>query len=285
MTSSNKIPDVDQTDLTPEQRSPAEAGNSKKPAAKGKAVDGRVVVGTLTAKSEADPSTAGSVCKEYPYFLQANQPYTIYVLSRAFNAQLRVEDSKGVSCGEASDFGILGRKVVLTVTPTEDGDYQVIVSTPSPGKRGTYDLQVSKGFPYGANPFFGPRVFGPGMRPVAVRPQPAPKVDEKKDKKLNPNDFYKLDSKISTERVAAFDGLAGSDLNDLTPPQAQKIAKYLLVIDLTEDELEKVTAQTGELRRMPLSVAGFGRRRSATKTPPSHKAHGGDRQRRPRPVA
>ena len=279
-----QIPDVDQTDQT-QNNPPAEAGTSKKPAAKGKAVDGRVVVGILTTKSEADPSTAGSVCREYPYFLQANQPYTIYVLSRAFNAQLRVEDSKGVSCGEASDFGILGRKVVLTVTPTEDGDYQVIVSTPSPGKRGTYDLQVSKGFPYGANPFFGPRVFGPGMRPVAVRPQPAPQVDEKKDKKLNPNDFYKLDSKISTERVAAFDGLAGSDLNDLTPPQAQKLAKYLLVIDLTEDELEKVQPKLesfGECRYLLLALADVV---GDENTPIAQKRHGGDRQRRPRPVA
>ena len=75
---------------------------------------------------------------------------------------------------------------------------------------------------------------------------------------MNSSDLAKLDSKISTERVAAFENLADSALNDLTPRQAQKIAKYLLVIDQTDDEWEKVEAKLasfGECRPLLLALA------------------------------
>jgi hypothetical protein len=250
-----QIPDVDQTD---EKNQPDKTSNPKPPAGKGMGVDGKIVPGTLTTKSDPDPSQAGFVCKEHLYALKAGKPYTFYLRTVYFvNVHLRLEDPKGTSCAEENDLGILGRKVFFSYTPQADGDYAVIVSAPSPGKLGKYDVQVVDGYAVGDFPLFGPRGFGPRIIPGAVPPQPAPKANEKKDK-LKPSDLAKLDSKISTDRVAAFENLADSVLNDLTPPQAKKIAEYLLVIVQTDDELEKGKLKLesfGECRPLLLALA------------------------------
>ena len=238
-----QIPDVDQA----EEKTPDKPDTTKPPVAKGKAVDGKIIIGTLTAKSDPDPLQPGSVCKEYLYALKAGQAYNISLQGGTFHTHLRLEDPKGASCGEADDNGVLGFIVRLQQTPSEDGDYRVVVSTPAPGKIGKYQFVVEKGFAFGAGPLFGPR-FGPLFGPVVIpgpAPVPAaPKTDEKKEKQpLSLRDLAKLDSKIGAERGTALENIAGSVLDDMTPPQAQKIAKYLLVTDQAEDELEKVKAQ------------------------------------------
>ncbi|HBI45172.1 MAG TPA: hypothetical protein DDY78_20295 [Planctomycetales bacterium] len=248
-----QVPDVDQTD---EKNPPDKTANPKPPAGKGKVVDGKIDKGTLTTRSNPDPSQAGFVCKEHLYALKAGKPYTFYLRTGYFfNVHLRLEDPKGTSCAEQNDFGIIGRKLLFSYTPQADGDYAVIVSAPSPGKLGKYDVKVVDGYDVGDFPLFGPGAFGPRMVPGA--PQPAPKTNEKKDKQLNKDDLAKLDSKISTDRVAAFENLADSALNDLTPLQAQKIAKYLLAIEI-EDEFEKVKLKLesfSECRSLLLALA------------------------------
>jgi hypothetical protein len=250
-----QIPDIDQTDPKNPQSSsdkPDKSDKPKQPSAKGRAVDEKVIQSDLVNKPDPDPVLPGSVCREYVYALKAGQPYTIHLRSVYMNVHLRVEHPKGNTCGQMDDRGITGFYVNLPLTPTADGDYQIIVSSPDPGKVGKYEVQVKKGIDFG----FGGGIFGPRWMPGigmpgigmpggvagagAAAPKPAPKEPVKKEKQLNPNDIDKLDSKKSTDRVAGFESLAESVLTELTPSQAQKIAKYLLVTITTEDELEKV---------------------------------------------
>jgi hypothetical protein len=248
-----QIPDIDQTDPKSPQNAtdkPGNASNPKQPTPKGRAVDEKIIQGDLVTKPDPNPLQPGSVCREYVYALKAGQPYTIHLRSVYMNVHLRVEHPKGTSCGEADDHGIAGFNVRLPFTPSVDGDYQIIVSSPDPGKTGKFEMQLKKGLDFGfGGAFFGPRGFLPGMMgpggPVGAgeapgaAPKTTPKAPAKKEKQLNTNDLDKLDSKKSTDRTAALESLADSALNELTPLQAQKIARYLLVTITTEDELEK----------------------------------------------
>ena len=125
-----QVPDVDQTD--DEKDPPDKTPNPKPAVAKGKAVDGQLVGGSLTAKSDPDPLQPGFVCKEHLYALKAGQPYSISLQSAALNVHLRVEHPAGTASGEADDLGLVGFVVRLAFTPMEDGDYPIVVSTPPP---------------------------------------------------------------------------------------------------------------------------------------------------------
>jgi predicted Ser/Thr protein kinase len=135
----------------PPQNKPADkAGDPKQPAAKGKPVPNKATTlsGSLTSKSKIDPSRPGFYCNEDLYNLKAGRPYTVAVAAE-FAADVRVEDPKGnVVAQETDHVPPALRRISQTrfsFTPQVDGDYQVIVSTASPGTRGAFQFQIKEG--------------------------------------------------------------------------------------------------------------------------------------------
>jgi hypothetical protein len=261
-----QIPDIDRP---AQAKGPDKAGGPKQLAAKGKPVPNKAtspLTGSLTLKSKIDPSRPGFYCNQDLYYLKAGQPYTCAVAAD-FAAEVRVEDANGNVLAQDADhvppFGFRRiSQVRFSFTPQADGDYQVVVSTSFPGTGGAYQFQIKKGYDAGGM-IAGRGAFGPGGmflpgavpgqpgvgpgQPAAAPAQPAPKANEKEDKQLSESDLRdclrSLDGKKSADRVAAFVKIADGAADDLTPPQAQVVAKYLLLTVAREGELDEVKAK------------------------------------------
>ena len=269
-----KVPTIDESG---DKSSSAAAENTKQPAAQptqaaaGPAMSvgaqAKIIRDKLTATSERDTST-GSFRKAHLFALKANQTYVIDLSSSAFEAYVRVEDSRGQTLVQ-DDAGAVGRNAHLVWVAPASENYRVVATTFVAGGTGAYTLQIQQqggnlagrgnvglgGFGGLGGPGFGfpglfprGRPFLPGMMlgpPGLMPPQGQQQGNanaNSSNSQVNATDLANLDSKQTTVRIGAFKNIADSVPDDLQPRYAQRIARYLLSIQ-QPNELNDVSAK------------------------------------------
>src|SRR5206468_1494641 len=91
----------------------------------------------------ADEVRPGCRCKSYPFKMVAGASYVINLLSRDFDAYLRVEDANGKALAEDDDSGgSLDARLVFTAPRTET--YQMVATTFAADQGGAFTLQVAR---------------------------------------------------------------------------------------------------------------------------------------------
>jgi Bacterial pre-peptidase C-terminal domain len=82
----------------------------------------------------------GSFAKIYPFKMTKGKDYTIDLESKAFDAYLGLENSKGTQLAEDDDSGG-GLNSRITIRAPEDGTYRIIATSPGTGL-GAFTLKV-----------------------------------------------------------------------------------------------------------------------------------------------
>jgi hypothetical protein len=100
----------------------------------------------VTAKlTKDDPQDKGrrGLCKIYSVELKAGKEYQIDMVSKEFDAYLRLETPEGKPVAEDDDSGgALNARIV--VQPGKDGKYRIITTTFNPAALGEFTLTVQQ---------------------------------------------------------------------------------------------------------------------------------------------
>jgi thiol-disulfide isomerase/thioredoxin len=99
------------------------------------------VTAELTEKDARDKSANDCYCKIYPIELQAGVSYRIDLVSKDFDAFLRLEDSTGAQVAEDDDSGG-GLNARIVYKPAKSGQYKIIASTFKALETGKFKLTV-----------------------------------------------------------------------------------------------------------------------------------------------
>jgi hypothetical protein len=203
----------------------------------------------LTRLSERDPARR-TFRKTYAVTLQARVTYTFDMMSAEFTPSVRLESSVGKQLAVAS--GRAGTPTArITWTPAATGTYNVVATTLVKGATGAYTLMIQQAVglrPFGPGFPVPPRLIpgNPFLPIVPEQPKPAPKAKEK-ESQVNQGDLASLAAGQRPTRVAAFKNLVGSLPHDLEAQDAEKIARYLLVMIASDAELEEVSGKLESL--------------------------------------
>lgn len=100
------------------------------------------VDGELTDKDARDPKEAECYCKTFPIKLQEGRSYQIDLVSKDFDAFLRLEDADGKAVAEDDDGGgDLNARIVHKAT--KSGDYKIFATTFAKNATGKFQLTVT----------------------------------------------------------------------------------------------------------------------------------------------
>jgi hypothetical protein len=106
--------------------------------------DGVTQQGQLTVNDGRDNVRVNSQCKIYTYPMKAGKVYTIELRSTAFDAYLRLENSKGQQLAEDDDSGggpnHLDARIIFPAQ--QDDTYRIIATTFAPGPGGAFTLTI-----------------------------------------------------------------------------------------------------------------------------------------------
>src|SRR5205814_245913 len=102
------------------------------------------VESALTKDDPRDKDSPGCFCKIYTYTMAAGKTYQIDLMSKEFDAFLRLENSAGKTVADDDDGGgNLNARIVYKADAS--GDYKIIASTFADGKTGKFTLTVNGG--------------------------------------------------------------------------------------------------------------------------------------------
>lgn len=100
------------------------------------------VSGQLTEKDPLDKVREKSHQKVHKFKMKAGKRYVIYLLSKDFDAYLRVEDPNGKTIKENDDIARRDLNSRIYLHPKKDGMYKLIVTTARGGETGKYLLSL-----------------------------------------------------------------------------------------------------------------------------------------------